>query len=463
MEQAEGQGYKMSTLFRSMPWNARPDWDTLGRVLVTGLLIVATLLLSVRSGVEMARGNQVTLLYLLIGGFGFVVLLARPELALFLIPIGVSLPRTMPRLFGEIGVVEALLPLAGAAWGVNLVIHRQRIRTNAVLWLALLAAPPIMVSAIAGRGNQDWARAYTWLGGCVTYLLALNLVRDRPTAERILFWPTLAVVGVFCVDFLTNGWVPFLGDISPWIWVYRKLAVAAGQTTFVAGLLAVLMPLLLAYALLAADRLRRLVAVIGIILATLLGVVLLARIFWVGTAFGLVAQVYVIWRKNIRVAQSSLAAVILFSVSIWLASLLLPTMTDLMRWRFEEEVASRMGGSVVQMGWAFQAPLWGYGSDSGGLSGFAHAMIPMAMYEYGLLFTLPLLGALGVWLSQAIRLVRQTDSEQDYAFSLAHLGVATGVVGIMFFNDFLVKSAAYLCLAFLIAGLLGATVSDQEQ
>ena len=453
----------MRTLFSSWPWDSRRGHDISGRVWLPRLLIVAALLLSVYSGVWTARGHLVRPLYLLGVGIGFGVLLVRPDLALFLIPIGISYPRTIPRLFGSIGIMELLLPLAGVAWVSNVVLYHRRIWMNQVLGLALLTAVPIVGSAVAGRGDQDWARVLMWLSGCGMYLLAFNLVHDRRTAERILLWAALVIVGVTCLDFLTHGWLSDIQDpsrvLSPEL-VYRHTAVGAGQNNYVAAVVVAVMPILVAYALLAEDRLQRRVSVVGVILGVLLGVLMLARRFWVNMAIALVPQMYVIWKMRGR--RYVPVTLLLIGASVGLASLLVPTMADLSRGRFEDSVASRMELSLIQLRWAIRSPLWGYGSNRIS-SRFAHAMIPTALYDYGLIFTLPLFGVLGMWLRQAIRLVRETDHGRGSAFSVAHLGAAAGIVGSAISQDFLITNTVYLCLAFLIAGSLGAVLSVQER
>ena len=452
----------MRTLFRSMPWNSRRGRDAPGRVWLPRLLIVVVLFFACQVGVWIARGVSVMQLYLLLGSVGLAVLLVRPDLTLLLIPIAISTPSTLPRLFGMIGILEALLSLTGVAWVGNVVVHRRQIRTNEVLNLALLAAVPIVGSAVIGRGDQDWIKAYGWLGGCLTYLLALNLVHDRRTAEKILFWTALVTVGVACLDFLTHGGGLTLEATGLELYIYRKIAFGAGvrQNNSVAAMLALVMPILVAYTWLADGRRQRLVGVMGVILGTLVGLLLLSRTFWAGTAIGLIAQVYVLSRR--RGKRNALALLLLLGALVWFVSLLNPTMADLMGRRIEEPIGTRMELSVMQIRSASRSLLWGHGSNLIS-SRFAHAMIPTALYDYGLIFTLPLFGMLAAWLRQAIRLVKQTDHEKGSAFTLAHLGVVVGMVGIMFFNDFLIAAAGYTCLAFLIAGLLGATVSDQEQ
>ena len=462
----------MRTLFRSMPWNSRRGQDSLTRVWLPRLLIVTAILLTVRSSAWLVRGTLTNPLYLLMGSVGFGVLLVRPGLAMFLIPIAVIYPRTIPRLFGSIGILEVLLPLMGVAWVGNLALHRRQIRTNEVLGLALLTAVPIVASVVSGRGDQDWARAQTWLAGCGTYLLALNLVHNRPTAEKMLLWAALAIVGTIGLDFLGGGGASALQDPSSDLFHdgYRHTALGIGQNNSVAGLLGVVMPILVAYALLAPDRRQRGVGVIGVFLGVLVGMLLLSRTFWAIAGIGLVAQVYAIWRT--RGGRRVLVTLLLIGASVWLISLLVPNMAELSRrqlegtfsigGRVEGAVGTRMELSVIQLREAARSLLWGHGSSLA-TSRFAHATIPTALYDYGLMFTLPLLGVLGLWLRQAIRLVRDTNHEDDSAFSVAHLGSVVGIVGIMFLNDFLITNISYLCLAFLIAGSLGATMSDQEQ
>ena len=437
----------MRALFRSLPWNSHRGRETSARTWLRRLLIVVALLLAVFSGDWIAREEFVMPLYFLAGGIGLAVFLVQPPLMLFFTPIALFYPRTIPRLLGQIGIMEGFLPLAGVVWVASVVSRRRQIRTNEVLGLALLAAMPIVGSGVTGRGDQDWVRALTWLSGCGMYLLALNLVHNRRTAEKMLFWIALAIVGVTCLDFLTHGWLPTrqeatLGD-------YRHTASGVGQNNFVAAVLAVVMPILVAYALLAGDYRQRQVGVIGVILGMLLGMVLLSRTFWVSTGIGLVAQVYIIWKTRGR--RYVLATLLLIGGSVWLASLLTPNTLALTGEWFGAGIVSRVELSRIQLGWTARSLslLWGHGSNLV-TSRFAHAVIPTALYDYGLMFTLPLFGVLGLWLRQAIRLVRETDREDDSALSVAHLGVVASVAGTIFFNDFLITSANQgLCTLFV--------------
>ena len=478
----------MRALFRSLPWNSRRGRDTSGRTWLRRLLIVAVPLLAVFGGVQTAREELVMLLYLLLGGIGLAVFLVRPLLMLFFVPIALSYPRTIPRLFGQIGIIEVFLPLAGVIWAANVISYRRRIWINEVLGLALLAAVPIVGSGVTGRGDQDWTRAYGWLGGCLTYLLALNLAHNRRTAQKTLLWTALVTVGVACLDFLTYGWLLTSQAVSSETYDYRKTAFGAAtrQNNFVAALLALVMPILMAYALRAADRRQRIVGVIGVILGTVVGSLTLSLTFWAGMAFAFVALVYIHARRGGR--RDILVTVLLVGASGWLVSLLIPgvaaqwpqrvegMMDD---WRQTSAVLRasagedpevwmqigflpRLSRSVIQLRAAARSPLWGHGSNRIS-SGFAHAVIPTALYDYGLMFTLPLFGVLGTWFRQAIRLVRETDHEGDSVSSLAHLGVVAGVTGMIILNDFLLTASSYLCLAFFVAGLLGAIVSNQGQ
>ena len=477
----------MRTLFRSLPWNSLGR-DALGRVWWPCVLIVVTLLLGERVGALATGGGSVTQLYLLLGSIAVVVLLVWPALTLFLIPIAINIPHMVPRLFGMIGILEILLPLAGIAWAGSLISRRRGIRTNEVLNLALLAAVPIVGFGFTGRGDQDWTRAYGWLGGCLTYLLALNLAHNRRTAQKTLLWTALVTVGVACLDFLTYGWLLTSQAVSSETYDYRKTAFGAAtrQNNFVAALLALVMPILMAYALRAADRRQRIVGVIGVILGIVLGSLTLSLTFWAGMAITLVALVYLHTRR--RRGRDILVTLLLVAASVWLVSLLVPGMAGqipkrlegmMNDWRQTSAVLRasagedpefwmqigflpRLSRSVIQLRAAARSPLWGHGSNRIS-SGFAHAVIPTALYDYGLMFTLPLFGVLGTWFRQAIRLVRETDHEGDSVSSLAHLGVVAGVTGMIILNDFLLTASSYLCLAFFVAGLLGAIVSNQGQ
>ena len=465
----------MRALFRSLPWNSHRGRETSARTWLQRLLIVVAFLLTVFSADWIVRKRGVIPLYFLAGGIGLAIFSVRPHLILFFAPVLLVYPRTLPRLFERIGIMEVFIPLTVTAWAVNVISHRRQIRTNGVLKLALLAAVPVVGSAAMGRGELDVARMSTWLSGCGIYLLALNVGQDRRTAEKMLLWIALVIVGVVALDFLLHGWLPILRDIASSEALlavtygdYRKTASGIGQNNFTAGLLAIVTPIPMAYALLAPGRRQRRVCVVVIFLSTLLGVLMLSRTFWVGTGIGLVAQAYAIWKK--KRGRYVLVALLLAVVSVGVILLLLPTMSDLMverlartfglRGGYEGAADPRLERSITQLRWAARSPLWGHGA--GALSGRAHSLIPIALYDYGLAFTLPLLGVLGLWLRQAIRLVKESDQEQDLAFSLAHLGVVVGMVAVMLFSDWLITNVGYNYLAFLIAGLLGATVSGQE-
>ena len=130
--------------------------------------------------------------------------------------------------------------------------------------------------------------------------------------------------------------------------------------------------------------------------------------------------------------------------------------------RFEENSYSRLELGLEQLRLAARSHIWGYGDSTPELLRYGHSALPAALYGYGLIFTLPFLGVLGVWLRQAVGLNKTTADAGDRVPGLAHFGVVIGVIGISVFNDFLVSSTGYLCMAFLFAGLLGATLSSQD-
>jgi len=457
-------------------------------ILFKGFFVFCILGLLYFAAGRIAEEQMTMPLFFLLGSAAFFILLSRPELTLYLIPIAISIPRTIPRLFGTIGILEALLPLAAAAWAARTLFYRRRVRLNKVLFLALLAAVPLIVSGLLGRGDQDWARAYTWLGGCLTYLLALNLAKDRRLADKMLFLIAIVTVGIMLLDYLTHAVLPASFEtLSAEIRIYRKTALSIGEGNLGAAMLTIVTPVLFAYALLGNYRIR-LFSVAGLIGVAILGLLLLSRTFWFGTAIGIGAQLYILIKKG-RLKSNVAGLAIAVAVG-FIALSLFPqtgrltkervvdeTIKDIrmtrsifkntgdipFEYRINQRMYSRTERSIVQLRASLESPFMGHGSNMI-VSRFAHAMIPTAMYDYGLIFTLPLLSLLWMWLRQAFRLTTEIDSKGKInPSSLAHLGIVASIVGGIFVSDYLITTTQYLCLAFFIAGLLGGSIASARE
>ena len=455
----------MKNLTAHSRWDLGPGTPLASRGWFVSLLVMAALFAAVRIGKQFASGALAGPIFLSFGIAIAVALLRQPHLALWLIPIALGIPRSAPRLFGVIGVLEALLPIVAFVWMIHVTVHPQRVRMDRQFRLLLLAALPMVLSWLTGRGDSDFTQLYTWLAGSATYLLALNLATSRRLAERALLWTAIVMVALLFLDYQTTATIPSIEDLYISAYVYRQSLATVGAATFVAALLAVMMPILLSYAFLARRKGLQIVCACGAALGLLLGFYNLSRIFFVGTAAGLLPQLYVLWRrKGIRYVVLAVACITIGLVAI---VYLVPAFADLMLNEFitsPQRIGNRMALSVTQLQEAFRSLLWGYGSNRA-TSRAAHSMIPTAMYDYGLFFTLPLLGFLSLWLIRAVRLVREVlyRSQRENPLAFAHLGIVVAVLVSMIYSDFLITTATYTCLSLFIAGLLGAAVADRGQ
>lgn len=434
------------------------------------------------------------LVILLGAGLSFLLFLRKPTTLLFLIPIGIFMPRYVPRLFGVIGLLEGLLPLGLGLVFARSALGKDSIRINRVLVVALTAALPVVLSAVFERGNLDLSNAYLWLGGCLTYFLGLNLPRTRTEARKILFFSACIGLALLWFDYLTHAQLSQLssmgsGTYTRDVTLYRKCVGSIGEGNLMGAMLAVIAPVITAPIVSREPRNQRWwIFALGTVI---LGTLLLSRSFWYGAFIGVFAQMLVVFRSKgkraiIMVVSGMACIYVLLSlsmpglVSITQYRLFESTINEIKRAMevpmgynagFQSYLDAKIGVtrpelSIVQLRASMEAPLWGHGAREDE-SRFAHAAIPTAMYAYGLFFTIPLLTLCYVWLRDTIREAWKADNSGKGSaanpLALAHLGVAVTTVGSIFFNDFFITTGQYICLALFIAGLLGSTMLLNEK
>ena len=433
-------------------------------------LVILALVLSPIVGYRTAIVENGSLL-LVFGGLAlFVIVLLCPEWGIWLIPISVALPRTLPRLFGQLGGMELSLALMLMAYLLQHALSRKRIQVDWFLGVMLLAAVPMALSALAGRGQEDSVRLYNWLGTCITYFLVLNLMTGIQSPYRILLGFTVIIVGMIFADMLFISGVPLPETDYEWH-VYRLTAFTIGQANFIVSLATMLLPIPLAYAILTKKRTLRWLCVTLLVGNLALAVLVSTRAFILFATASTLAMSIPIWErygvKPVRRAVVFLAGGLL---AMWY---MLPAgWTKLM----ERLVDTFLYGDCRIQIWIDQfevglrSPIVGYGAISleNSLLRFGiygrHGLFPQIFFEYGLVFVVPVVVLLVGWVRRSLYLLRdpQLTVEQS-AVALASWGIIVGLLANAITNVHLVLTAQYSVLAFSLAGLLAAQLKEVRE
>jgi hypothetical protein len=412
------------------------------------------------------RTEGTTVLFLIVTAIAALAAMTRPRLVLWLLPVAIAIPRTVPRLMGTLGPLELALALGAAVLLMHLAIHRERVHTDPPLTLMLLATLPIGLSWLAGRGEGDSGRLYIWVGSCVAYLLALNLADDRRAPYRLLGTSAVIVVGFLIADVLLKG----LDRPAAALWqrsaawkTYRQQATTVGMGSFAMTMMTIVLPVPLAYGVLAQRRSARWAYLITFLAGSALALSFLTRAVVVNLAVSVLAMAYVLSVKRGASAGKvvlSIAAVSILSLAIVQAQI--PGIIDVYATRFAIPLSQDPRVSIWRglLEKASASPLWGYGAVSSmerfGIHG-GHGLFPQVLFEYGLSFALPLGVVLALWVRNSWRLVQRTDPEsRQFAFAVASWGVVAGILSNAVANVYLYGHGAYSTLAFFSAGLLAA-------
>ena len=428
------------------------------------ILIVLALALSILSGRMVTTSSMSPLLIVAAIAVPLAVVL-RPHLVLWLVPVGVAIPRTVPRLFGQLGPLELTLALGVMALLMYRSVYHQRFYMDWFFKLMLLTALPIGLSWLAGRGELDDVRLYIWSGSCLAYLLAINLATGKRDPYQVLGATAMIVVGLLIVDVWLKGAVrPSSVEVAGAAWkTYRHTATTVGQSQFASVLMAMVLPVLLAYGLTVKNRPVRGVSLLLFVGGTTLAISLLTRAFVVSLIVSALAMSYVLVRKQgTRSGKVALGMVLLVLFPAIIMQIQAPVINSLLIGQFVQiyEENPRVEIWLGLLKRAVASPLWGYGATNPllrfGIHG-GHGLFPQMLFEYGLSLVVPLIMLLAKWFTSSWQLVRRDDLDNcQLAFALASWGIVTAVLIGAILNDYLYTHGAYPILAFFTAGLLTA-------
>lgn len=437
----------------------------------TGALAAVTLVLGFAIGLAVIlAGSRIWILLPLSGILALTVLIfLRPEWGIWLIPITVAAPRTLPRLFGRFGAMELALGFLLGMVILRSLLLRKRIEVDSFLGVMLLAALPVGLSLLAGRGQEDGTRLYNWLGTCLAYFVVLNLVRRNKSAYHVLLGFPVIVMGLILADFLLLSGVPLPQSDYEWH-AYRSLASTIaggigaglqGQANFVVSLATIVFPIPIAYGFLTRKRSVRLFCLALVIANLSLAVLVQTRAFVFSAAMALLAMLIPAWKRlGLKFLWAAVILLLLGTLSVWY---LLPggwarlverlTATGVSEGRIE------IWQKLLEGGW--KSPIFGQGAigDEATILRFGtrsgHGLFPEIFFEYGIVFVLPVVGLLVAWLWRGFRLLRiSPPTVEDQSIALAHWGIVIGLLANAILNDHLVLTASYSALAFSLAGLL---------
>jgi hypothetical protein len=438
-----------------------------------GALAAVTLVLGSAIGLAVIlAGSRIWILLALLGVAALTaIVFFRPEWGIWLIPVTVAAPRTLPRLFGRLGAMELALGFLLGIVILRSLLLRKRIEVDSFLGVLLLAATPAALSLLAGRGQYDGTRLYNWLGSCLVYFAVINLMRPNKSAYYVLLGFPLIVMGLILADFLLFSGVPLPETDYEWH-TYRSLASTIGggigaglqgQANFVVSLATAVFPIPIAYGLFAKRQPVRLLCVALIIANLSLAVLVQTRAFVFSAAMALVAMLIPAWRRlGIRFIWVVVIILLVGILAVWY---LLPggwvrlvervTATGVSEGRIE------IWQTLLEGGW--RSPIFGQGAigDEATLLRFGtrsgHGLFPQIFFEYGIVFVLPVVGLLAAWLRRSLRLLRISPvTVEDQSIALAHWGIVIGLLANALLNDHLVLTASYSALAFSLAALVAA-------
>ncbi len=426
------------------------------------ILIILALALSLQSGrmATTVRGSMLLVVSVAVVSIALVILM-KPRLVLWLLPAGVTIPRTAPRLFGRFGLLELVLALGAMALLMHLVIHRKRIYTDWFFKVMLLAALPIGSSWLLGRGEGDGALLYIWLGACLAYLLAINLVTGKREPYRVLDVAAIIVVGLLVADVWLKGTQkPWETDV-PWV-VYRQAGTTVGMGNFAMTLMAMVLPVLLAYGIVVKNRVVRWMNIIVFLVGTTVAISFLTRIVIISLIVSVLAMSYMLRRRKgaegrkIARRTALMAVLPLAIVQLWAGEIIDAFADRFARIYYAGDPRFEIWRGQFEIFAA--SPLWGYGSintwERFGVHG-SHGLYLRALYEYGLVFMIPLAVLLVKWFANSWRLVQRDGLDNcRFAFALANWGVVTGVLITTIPVPYIYAHGAYATLAFFTAGLL---------
>lgn len=433
------------------------------------------ILVMIAFGISIQGGRAVTkygvaIPLLVVGIAAASVLALKPHLALWLIPVGIAIPRTVPRLFGELGPLELVLGIGTVAMFISITTRRRRLQVDRLFVLMLLALLPIALSWLSGRGEGDAGQLYIWLGSSLAYLLALNLARRERESYWLLGAAALLVIGLLVMDVYLSGVArPSTTALGTEWTVYRQTAATVGMGNFAMVLMAVVLPVPLAYGLVTNKREVRLISFVAFILGTYVAFTFLTRAVLLSLGASALAMGYVLWHKQgARGGARTLGMILILAIPIAILQMREANIVSLFTSRLSVQETlndPRIGIWLGLLEKAARSPLWGYGAVDPwrlfGISG-SHGTYPQALFEYGVSFTLPLVLLLVTWLRQSWRFVQRKGLDhRQFAFALASWGIVIGVLIITIPNDYVYRHGAYSSLAFFTAGLLMRQVSAQ--
>ena len=261
-----------------------------------------------------------------------------------------------------------------------------------------------------------------------------------------------------------------------------------GEANIVASMLVPLSGSMIAFIVLPDKFYFKLVSYIFFFLCLILGLFTFSRTFWLGTFFIILALLYLYKRRiNINFVGKYLLLIIL---TYLILNISLPQYVSIIQERilgssnhiemsknefknnvynnnFEDvldyaDSFSRIGLSLVQLEASFNSIFFGHGSNEK-TSRWAHSMIPTAMYDYGLAFTIPLLTFFFSWILGAYRQSRYELSMNNLSpISLGQYLLALSTLGILLFNDFFITDIRFSCLIFSLAGLFSSTYNRSK-
>lgn len=399
----------------------------------------------------------------------FVVM--RLEWGIWLIPIAICVPRTLPRPIGEIGYLEITLAFLFFVLVIRSLLGGIALRVDWFLKIMLVISLPMVLSALTGRGAEDWSRVYNWLGTCLTYFLIYNLISNSRAPYRFLLGFAVIVVVMIAADFLVFSGVPLPTTSDEWL-RYRSVASTiagvggrmTGQANFVASMAFLFIPVPVTYLIFGQKLVIRWLCILSALTISALAILVMTRAFVLCTVVALAAVFVAIpLRRRVWFAVSIVFALLVGSV--FLMQFAPYPMVHLV----ERIVGTAMEGDVRVEIWlasliaGLESPIWGHGAIGyeamkrmlGTFGG--HGLLPLVFFEYGLAGILPLIVLLASWPMRSLRLLRVAGlSVEQRTVAVAIWGVVWGLLANAVINVHLVLVGPYACLAFSVAALLAA-------